>query len=111
MSFSLDGSALDWPTGGIAVIRQPRFERDRAKGGLHAYIAELSIDREDAVPIHGKLRFTDGEYVCVPGDSDDEKATEILKALRSFVSSNAGLQDGFYVDVVTDGSGVHVFPR
>ena len=111
MSFTLDGSTLAWPAGGPAVIRQLFFERDKSGGGRHAYIAGLRVEPNGVDAIRGRLRFTDEEYLSVPGSNDEEKATEILQALQSVALSSPGLVDGFYGDVVTDSDDVHIFLR
>jgi hypothetical protein len=107
MTFSLEGVVVRWPDGSEGVIRQTGLSLDRSRGDRAARIADLTIERRGQPPLVGHLRFTAEAHERFPGADDAEKAGAVARRLIGLVAAH-GLQDGFFLRVDADDSGVQI---
>jgi hypothetical protein len=107
MTFDISGTAVRWPDGTEGIITQESFDRDRGRGGRHAYVVHLRVKRDGKPEISGALRFTFEAHERMPGRDNAEKANAVSRKLVSWVAEN-GLKDGFFFRVDADDFGVQV---
>jgi hypothetical protein len=105
--FNLNGTIVRWPDGTGGTILQDDFTRDWSRGGVHAYIASLSVKRQGLPDLKGALRFTEEAYHRLPGTTDAERTSAVARRLTGLIATQ-GLTDGFFLKVDADDSGVQI---